>query len=132
MSRKIYSCNNCGECCGPVQINILEYTAIELFLQKHPEIAEFAKSKDFSLHCVFRDEEKKRCLIYDVRPVICKLYTCQSEAWEKDIPEPNYLINMFGIHFINECFGNPKYREKFLQEYNRHLPEIMELVRKKI
>lgn len=131
MSKENFVCKNCGECCGPVLITREERNAIRIFLLKHPEIAEYAKSKEFSLHCVFRDNEKKRCLIYDVRPSICKLYTCESNSWKEKIPASSYSsMRKFGIAFINERFGNPDFREKFQQEHNHHFPELIEMRRK--
>lgn len=63
-------CTNCGECCGPVPISEKEYERIFDYCIEN-NIKPLLKL-DYS--CEFRDEKQKKCLIYPVRPDICKLF----------------------------------------------------------
>lgn len=64
-----FNCKNCGECCGPAPITNEELRSIKRFLKmkdmKLPEV------KD-ELTCRFRKDNS--CLIYPVRPIVCKLF----------------------------------------------------------
>lgn len=66
------NCANCGECCGPVPATEKEIREIAEFMVKNPYVKPIYH-KDF-LVCPFRSEERKKCLIYPVRPVVCRLF----------------------------------------------------------
>ena len=64
------NCNNCGMCCGLIPATHEELNDIHAYIKankikpiKHPD----------KLTCPFRDDKKKRCNIYPVRPTICRL-----------------------------------------------------------
>jgi len=64
-------CTNCGECCYFVMASTEEIKNIKKYIKshninpiKHNEIGK----------CIFRDEDKKQCLIYQVRPMVCRLF----------------------------------------------------------
>lgn len=66
------TCQNCGECCGVVPASKKEIENIKQYLNDNPEILkDIGPSK--KLTCPFRSEEKKKCLIYPVRPMVCRL-----------------------------------------------------------
>lgn len=68
------TCTNCGECCGAIPANDAEIQAIRNYLDKHPDIRALAvRQSGRVLDCPFRDKEKRRCSIYPVRPMICRL-----------------------------------------------------------
>lgn len=68
------TCKNCGECCGVIPANDAEIQEIRNYLEKHPDIRALAiEQSGRALSCPFRDEEKRRCVIYPVRPMICRL-----------------------------------------------------------
>lgn len=64
------NCANCGECCGIVPASKAEVGAIKDYIAVHG--IKPIKHKDFRT-CPFRDNEAKKCLIYPVRPTVCKL-----------------------------------------------------------
>jgi Fe-S-cluster containining protein len=66
-----FNCKNCGECCGIVPISIKEYETIKNYCIGN-NIKPLQKQTFFD--CMFRDNKKGLCLIYDVRPTICKLF----------------------------------------------------------
>ncbi len=64
-----FNCKNCGECCGPAPFTGEELRNIKRFLKmkdmKLPEV-------ENELTCRFRKDDS--CLIYPVRPIVCKLF----------------------------------------------------------
>ena len=63
-----HSCKNCGQCCGPIPINEIEYKEIKSFVHKNRP--KYNKKASF-INCKFRVDNK--CSIYPVRPTLCKL-----------------------------------------------------------
>ena len=66
-------CRNCGECCGPVPATPEEIKAIRDYLKEFPEIARLVTQNTSRINCPFHDSNKKRCMIYPVRPLLCRL-----------------------------------------------------------
>lgn len=71
-------CSNCGECCGDIlPLSKKDIKEIDKYLKTH-DIKPTPK-KIFAIldnTCPFRDNEKKICKIYEVRPDICKYFKC--------------------------------------------------------
>lgn len=98
------NCTNCGKCCGPVLMGEREYKTIKDYCIKN-NIKPFFRLDNT---CYFRDEENKKCLIYKVRPVICKLFgvakgmkcvngnTCEIDGY-KYIPKSSKIFSMFRL-----------------------------------
>lgn len=63
-------CQNCGDCCGAILVSEREVKAIQEYLKRNPKIR---AQRGPGLTCPFRDEENRRCVIYPVRPTICRL-----------------------------------------------------------
>lgn len=77
-------CSNCGECCGDIlHLSRQEIKRIERYLKKH-KIKPNARCVlvDYDNTCPFRDNTNKRCMIYEVRPDICRVYKCNKSAQE--------------------------------------------------
>lgn len=71
-------CSNCGSCCSdmlPISDN--EIIRIRKYIRKH-NIKEYRHNGRMGadLTCPFRDEQKKVCTIYPVRPEICQTFMC--------------------------------------------------------
>ena len=65
------NCTNCGKCCGLIPASAEERTAIRKYLTEN-QISPVERA-DKTI-CPFRDEKERKCLIYKVRPMICRLY----------------------------------------------------------
>lgn len=63
------NCKNCGECCGLVPISEKEYNDIKKYCIEN----NIKPKKVGMLDCHFRDNENKICMVYEVRPTLCKL-----------------------------------------------------------
>lgn len=93
------SCQNCGSCCGPVPASEKEIDNIKKYIADNPEIlSQLGKSK--SLTCIFRDKRQKKCLIYPVRPLVCRLMGVA----EGLVCEYGNSANVDGIKLMNETF----------------------------
>lgn len=94
-----HNCRNCGECCGPVPASKKEIKNIRQYLKSNPHI--FSKlGKRKSLTCIFRDEQGKKCLIYPVRPLTCRL---MGVAEKLDCIHGN-TANIDGRKFFSDVF----------------------------
>lgn len=82
-------CKKCAQCCNiTAQISKKEVKAIRDYLKKNPKIltqvnAETVRrreallaNKEASIRCFFRDPLTLKCLIYEIRPMICRSYKC--------------------------------------------------------
>lgn len=116
-----FKCRKCGECCGAVPISRDERNKIRIYLLKHPEIAEFANEKPFSEKCVFRNDAEGKCMIYECRPKVCRLFKCDGSNWYKDLKGVKFRGG--DVVLINERFGNPKFRERYRDLMERMVSE---------
>lgn len=76
-------CSGCGNCCTDfLPLSRKEYKRIKNYLKEHPDIKEQLHINDNTLHikCAFRDDVNKKCLIYPVRPEICKEFLCNKSV----------------------------------------------------
>lgn len=64
------NCTNCGECCGIIPATIPEVNTIRNYIAVNGIMP--IKQKSPSI-CPFRDNKAKKCLIYPVRPTVCRL-----------------------------------------------------------
>jgi hypothetical protein len=68
-------CNGCGECCGPIKWFACEDVVIKEFMRKNNieyikwGVKDYAKN---NFKCPYLTN-KKKCKIYEVRPIICRL-----------------------------------------------------------
>lgn len=88
-------CSNCGNCCSRhLPISSKEKKEIIRFCTKHDMSLPIFKIP-FDMNnvlfelCPFHDIEKKRCLIYQVRPQICRQFMCN------DSKKALYIRNLF-------------------------------------
>lgn len=88
-------CSNCGQCCSNLlPLSNDEVKQIKSYIKKH-KIKEqrhnFIQGVD--LTCPFRDEANKKCLVYEIRPAICRQFMCNHS--QKDIEKA-----------LRECINN--------------------------
>lgn len=80
-------CTQCGSCCSNMlPVTIGELKAIKAYVKRH-RIKQNEKrggEDDVDLKCPFLDEskEKEKCMIYPVRPMICKKYMCNLKVMD--------------------------------------------------
>lgn len=74
-------CSNCGSCCSNIlPISTEEILRIKLYIKKHQikeQVCNYPTAEPvFNFVCPFRDNAGKKCLIYQVRPAICRDFQC--------------------------------------------------------
>lgn len=79
-------CSRCGACCTPfLPMTKSEVKTVKEYLKKNPQIREralnqpFFKGNNVYVRCCFYDDEKKECMIYPIRPFICRAYKCNQD-----------------------------------------------------
>ena len=92
-------CSGCGQCCGDIlHLSKQEIKRIDQYLKKN-KVEATPKCILFSYDntCPFRDNENKKCKIYDVRPKICQSFKCDRAVStilkERDINQRNAYWN---------------------------------------
>lgn len=101
------TCSRCGECCGNfLPLSGREIQTIHRYVKRHgiKEVRRVLPTAGEYLNpdCPFLEEH--RCLIYDIRPRICREYDC-SKAWHK---EPSQALQQGDYRIVNmrkEFFG---------------------------
>lgn len=104
-------CSNCGQCCSdflPVSeseiIRIKKYIK-QKGIKESKHIPIISNTMDFT--CPFRDNENKKCLIYEVRPEICRRFICSKsmpeiEDAKKLCEKTREMVSMRNIFFDGE------------------------------
>lgn len=90
------NCTNCGKCCGIIPATSEEVEAIRSYIAEN----DIKPVRSYTSTCPFRDEAQKKCLIYPVRPLICRLFGVAKKA---ECPNGN-SADIDGSKFFN--FGN--------------------------
>ena len=81
-------CSQCGNCCSNLlPMSQKEVDVIHRYIKKHhikecKHLLPVAKPA-FDMTCPFRDNDRKICTIYEVRPEICKQFICDNEQRAK-------------------------------------------------
>lgn len=74
-------CSNCGACCANLlHLTENEKAVIYRYIQKH-QIREQkhrypTSDNPVDMTCPFRSDSERKCLIYSVRPLICRRFQC--------------------------------------------------------
>lgn len=103
-------CSNCGECCSnALPLSAGEIKIIKNYIKKHnikEQRHNYRVGTDMT--CPFRDEANRKCLIYDVRPQICKQFVCNHTI--EDIQKSKLDLHRINrvVFMRNEFFGNPE------------------------
>jgi len=105
------TCENCGECCGPVPLSKDEIKKIQNYLDANEYPRNVIEQSHSPLECIFRDNDARKCSIYPVRPLICRLFgvtkgmNCPKGNSAHILPELVYGDDDFAA-IQNEYFAN--------------------------
>lgn len=94
-------CSKCGECCSNfLPVSQSEVNAIQKYVIEHkirPQKQMLVMQNRLS--CPYYDG--KKCLIYEVRPLICREFYCykkpDGEMGKKFMEEEHFPVDMWGI-----------------------------------
>lgn len=131
------TCTGCGECCSCLlPVTKEEINRILDYIKKHKikphKLPVTDSSSTIDLTCPFLDDTKpsEKCVIYEVRPEICRLYKCDKspEAFAIDMISKNPDIQMEIRNIAQVCYPEiymPKPGNIVVpNSYIRNLPDI--------
>ena len=105
-------CSNCGECCSDLlPLNNIEIRRIKEYIRKHniKECKHLSAliNNPLDLTFPFRDNINNKCMIYEVRPEICRRFICSNTM--EDIEKTKKLISKTrkDISMRNVFFNGP-------------------------
>ena len=90
--------DNCSLCCSDILVlSEQDVSRIKKYLKKHPEIKPYnytpVLSSKYIDKCPFNNPDTHKCMIYSVRPQICKSFSCHR------FNNPNYKP----MDYRNKC-----------------------------
>ena len=90
-------CSRCGECCG-------------LFIPFNDRVNKLTGS--FEAHCCFYNIKERKCMIYPVRPYVCRDFICNRKNWKqkRDEYERKAKYNSTQNKMIMATFDDKIYR----------------------
>lgn len=108
-------CSSCGQCCSNfLPVSGKEIKQIQRYIRKKriPEqkhiIPTSAPVEDWT--CPFRDNTNRRCVIYQVRPAICRDFRCDKPkkqiSADKAMYHGKYLVVDMRKKFFDEGAGS--------------------------
>lgn len=104
------NCSRCGECCSEfLPLDSKEIEEIEKYIRTH-KVKIHNKEKN-NFRCPFRNDEKKICEIYKVRPQICKVFKCDTKPEEAFKRRDELSLNKKS-RSMSEVFYNDKSKLK--------------------
>lgn len=101
-------CSKCGNCCSDIfPLSDAEIRRIRKYirqkgLKESKHLIPVAKPV-LDMTCPFRDNGKKICTIYEVRPEICRQFICDNEQRAKEnrelLKDGRYVTSMREVFF---------------------------------
>ena len=124
--KDISECSNCGECCSNILlISDKEQKAIKKYIREH-NIKPLNKQSLLAGYidvCPFRDKEQKNCIIYSVRPEICRKFNCFNSVKEnlnyKELQAVNMLKTFFPTEFCEDTSEMQLELNKKINKFNK-------------
>lgn len=89
-----FDCKCCGQCCGPINWSLIEDILIKGYMKEHDikyikwDVEQYIKN---GLLCPYFKNNK--CIIYDVRPLICRLQGHTEKLPCPNNKNPKYISN---------------------------------------
>ena len=103
-------CSNCGQCCSRfLPISEKEKKTIRRYMKKHgikeqKHLLPTAQPvEDWT--CPFRCESERKCLIYEVRPAICRDFRCDKPQKKIEASKKLYHGKYDAVDMRKEFFG---------------------------
>ena len=103
-------CSSCGSCCSALlPLSNREIKEIARYIKKHnikpcnhKVGAPIAMDIDFDMTCPFRDNVNRVCIIYPLRPLICRDFLCSNVNKHVQPPDDLFktkrtVIDMWGF-----------------------------------
>lgn len=116
-------CSNCGYCCsGMLPLSAKELKTIKAYVKKHSiKEQRHNAASGTDLTCPFRDERNRKCLIYEVRPAICRAFNCNQSLPEMERNKARFNAIYDTVFMRAEFFGNTEDQDWFRETINKIL-----------
>lgn len=125
-------CRDCGNCCGNfLPLTDVERVTIKRYIKKHnlhpakPYFVEGPWAKP-TVHneCPFLlNTDSHRCMIYSIRPGICKAYTCHEPLHNPEVVRVSLrsteTVNMYIEFFPKETYREAKKKGALNENHKR-------------
>lgn len=103
-------CSGCGSCCSNLlPISSKEIKEIKRYIRKKgikEQIRRYPTTEPIvDLTCPFRSEEEKKCLIYPVRPAICRDFQCDKPRKHIEADKALYHHKFAVVEMRETFFG---------------------------
>ena len=101
-------CSNCGACCNDIiPLTNSDINRIKIYVKKNnikPINHCLLMTKAIDTVCPFRDSINKKCVIYEVRPAICRSFLChdylkvlmKNHEKFKDVSSKSMRLSIYG------------------------------------
>lgn len=101
-------CSNCGSCCSNnLPVSAKEIKTIKRYIQKHGIKERLCRypiaTPIIDCVCPFRSETENKCMIYEVRPEICRVFKCDNPM-EKIKADRAVYYRKYGLINMREEF----------------------------
>lgn len=110
-------CSNCGACCSNcLPLSDAEVNRIKAYIKKRG-IKEQRHNviTGIDMTCPFRDDANKKCLIYEIRPAICRSFVC-NHTHEDMLKQRDNLHEINRIVFMRAEFFNNREDADFVMD----------------
>lgn len=99
-------CTCCGECCTALlPMTKGELKTIQRYVKRKHIRIEKHDGCGLDLTCPFRDNERKICTVYEVRPTICRDFKCNKPQKKIDDTKERFSYDgRFRIYNLREIF----------------------------
>lgn len=102
-------CSCCGGCCSNLlPISEKEIKNIKRYMKKHHIEEQIhvlpTVNEPLDMTCPFRDERARKCLIYEVRPAICRDFRCDKPRKQIQANKTLYHGRYHVVEMRNEFF----------------------------
>jgi len=95
-------CDGCGsKCAGQIKMARWEFERMHACWPVGFVPARREQTGPFAAPCVFRDEERGRCAVYEARPLICRLFglvewlPCPLGRWPARLPQGLEIVKWY-------------------------------------
>ena len=99
-------CTCCGNCCTALlPMTKVELKTIQRYVKRKHIKIEKHDGCYFDLTCPFRDDEKRICTVYEVRPQICRDFKCDKPQKKIDDSKERFSYDgRFHTYNLREIF----------------------------
>lgn len=100
-------CTSCGNCCTALlPMTKAELKTIQRYVKRNHIQIEKHTGADLDFTCPFRNEEKKICMIYPIRPQICQDFKCDKPQKKVDETKEHYSYDKrFSVYNLRMIFN---------------------------